>query len=1179
MSFEQEARANADSRGFLNRLSRRQLLSEVAKSTRDQLGVSIKKIRAELHVNEITNWLDNVEGMKVGGAESVFEPDGNEVKIFNMFDQPYPGEVYYNAVAGVRQQYHRIPDPYMVEGIKYYNRETMLCNPSKTAIFFDGASAHLDLGADTSVWSKTINKFTVRIRMRPTELPAVPAFRNLLSCTDGVDAEIAMWFDAGGSFLAGIQTTDGIDNISTDDITDTTKWVEVVMTYDKDAGANNLKVYFDGVLFDSVTHTGALQIDAATKMWIGRYEFDPIGTSHYKGYAADFMFWSDAVLNQTDITNLSNGDIHKVMVPDYWLPMNDGITNPVDLVSGTKTASMLNEAVYATIDQDDDTFVWVKNGITGSYPVMLRTGYSLGLNLTTVNTAGITKRRNGQFLTFSQVDPSTYTTFNGIDTQITEADKASLDLVQFAVYIRFRTSKEQTDTSFDYMVSKGNFSTETAGQNLNYFIDIGDTNRVQGGFETSAGVNRFVESNRKVNDGKWHTAIITYDQVTLKLYVDGVLEDSLATTDTPDTNALALIIGAHTGSVNFFVGDIAEVIIWNNDLTTQEVIELSWNQTIPQLSAMVYSNFMSTTSFDGIDDVVNEGDINDLTQFSVAVKFKAARLINPAPSEQCIISKGGIGSDSPGNNDNYTIRIQSGGNINGGFEEASGTDHYVSDNEIDYYDGQEHIAIITYDQVNVKLYVDGVLKDTHATATSPENNAQPFCIGRNSRAADRFFFGDIFYVYVWNNDLTSSEVAGFVNNGTIPQTGALVYTKLFEVNKPPTTQYNKADLNWVSQNFTESIWFYASDLVNTGKKRVVKIQTLDGNNYYSYMIDNADNKLFIEFVLAGTPIRLESTAAVTANAWHHLVVTWEFGTPTIKGRLDDVAMTSSSKVGHAALTSAYTSYAPYYGGFPKMMYHEQFMGMIDAHIYYKHSDTLLFDGTNDNIDCGNHTDLWSQSKTAFAFTFWIYPTINDSGSRRVVHHGAVTAHGFNCYLSTPTDITFEVRNSVNAVFESRFTGLTLNQFNHIACVYDNSLGSANVKIYVNGVLAGTTANLTEAINKSASLFLSDSSSDFQGNWKGFKWFNKALSGAEVLDDMKGGVSAGNPDYFLPMDEGVDSPKDRIKGKTVTLSGPIWSGDVTKVLTTDEMTNLKNYNTKYLINASKDPCISGACMSS
>lgn len=232
MSFEQEARANADSRGFLNRLSRRQLLSEVAKSTRDQLGVSIKKIRAELHVNEITNWIDNVEGMKVGGAESVFEPDGNEVKVFNMFEQPYPGSVYTKEIGGNLYRYMQIPDAYKVEEAKYPTRETRVCNPTKTAMFFDGLSAHVDLGADTAVWSKTINKFTLRVRIRATEIPiTLMSFRNVLSINDGVDGEITLWFDAGPSFLIGIGTASGGQTISLnneEEVNDTAKWYDIL---------------------------------------------------------------------------------------------------------------------------------------------------------------------------------------------------------------------------------------------------------------------------------------------------------------------------------------------------------------------------------------------------------------------------------------------------------------------------------------------------------------------------------------------------------------------------------------------------------------------------------------------------------------------------------------------------------------------------------------------------------------------------------------------------------------------------------------------------------------------------------------------------------------------------------------------------------------------------------------
>src|SRR4030095_5269323 len=150
--------------------------------------------------------------------------------------------------------------------------------------------------------------------------------------------------------------------------------------------------------------------------------------------------------------------------------------------------------------------------------------------------------------------------------------------------------------------------------------------------------------------------------------------------------------------------------------------------------------------------------------------------------------------------------------------------------------------------------------------------------------------------------------------------------------------------------------------------------------------------------------------------------------------------------------------------------------------------SVLLDGSNDLIDCTNDATLWSQSLTKFSFSLWIYPTIEgDASIRRVVQHGSSVAQGFLCFKEqNNTVIDFAVKNSVGTEFVAKVTGIVGNMWHHIACVYDNSLGTQNLKIYHDTVVGATTGNLTEAVNLSATLQIADSSNDFKGNGKDFR---------------------------------------------------------------------------------------------
>ena len=207
--------------------------------------------------------------------------------------------------------------------------------------------------------------------------------------------------------------------------------------------------------------------------------------------------------------------------------------------------------------------------------------------------------------------------------------------------------------------------------------------------------------------------------------------------------------------------------------------------------------------------------------------------------------------------------------------------------------------------------------------------------------------------------------------------------------------------------------------------------------------------------------------------------------------------------------------------------------------------SISFDGTNDYVDLTNDATLWSQSLTKFSFSLWIYPTAGwDTNFREVVYHSGGTNQGFRCQISdsVANRIFFTIRNAGGTFISSTNDTLQLNQWNFITCVYDNSLGSGNLKVYVNGVV-GTNANLTEAINLSATLRLGEATTDFKGNIRDFRWYTtKALTQTEIDDIYDDSPSAPTPDYWLKVTEGTGSPTDFISGTKVgTLTnGAAWS---------------------------------------
>src|SRR5687768_3576641 len=178
-----------------------------------------------------------------------------------------------------------------------------------------------------------------------------------------------------------------------------------------------------------------------------------------------------------------------------------------------------------------------------------------------------------------------------------------------------------------------------------------------------------------------------------------------------------------------------------------------------------------------------------LNQFTVAAWFKTSTNF---ASDAFIVNKGGVGSDSAGQNLNYGIWMASTEQIKAGFETSSGADQYVTSPST-YNDGQWHYAVVTNNGANVILYIDGVQVATKATSgTSPENTGtKPVRVGANSRVTPptHFFTGEIDEVRVWNNAQSASQVSSAFG-GTFSPTGQVLHLPFGSASLTGTYSYD-----------------------------------------------------------------------------------------------------------------------------------------------------------------------------------------------------------------------------------------------------------------------------------------------------------------------------------------------------------------------------------------------------
>ena len=403
-------------------------------------------------------------------------------------------------------------------------------------------------------------------------------------------------------------------------------------------------------------------------------------------------------------------------------------------------------------------------------------------------------------------------------------DPTLLQLTKFTVATWFKTTANFPDEGV--MVNKGGLGSESAGKNQNYGLWFTPDERLQGGYESTSGSNKYITSTTKFNDGQWHHGVVTYDGFNVKLFVDGKqIGSSLATTTRPDnTGSQPLRIAGNAQSVleDFFVGQLDEVGVWNRALMLPEISNLmndGFFATSELASGLVFSNSFDSLPTpeicgDGIDndldgekdegcpppprgyhyepffntdgttilDIANDPTLLQLTKFTVATWFKTTANF---PDEGVMVNKGGLGSESAGKNQNYGLWFTPDERLQGGYESTSGSNKYIT-STTKFNDGQWHHGVVTYDGFNVKLFVDGKqIGSSLATTTRPDNTgSQPLRIAGNAQSVlEDFFVGQLDEVGVWNRALMLPEISNLMNDGflaTSELASGLVFSNSFD---------------------------------------------------------------------------------------------------------------------------------------------------------------------------------------------------------------------------------------------------------------------------------------------------------------------------------------------------------------------------------------------------------------
>ncbi len=339
------------------------------------------------------------------------------------------------------------------------------------------------------------------------------------------------------------------------------------------------------------------------------------------------------------------------------------------------------------------------------------------------------------------------------------------------------------------LVTKGRGEADYSNVDMNYFLGISTTSKLAADFEDMTAVspnpnNHAIIGTTTLANNTWYHAAATFDGATFKLYLNGVLEASTATTATPRWDSIQHA-GLGTGLTStgaaggFFAGRLDEARIWNV-ARTQAQIQASMNSEILSPTSGLVGRW-------GMNDAsgTTASNLNRLgvTSFTLEAWVKRAAggatmttgtngfdgTGNRPDGAYPVLAKGMGEGETPANvNTNYFLGITQNGFVGADFEDtAGGGNHPAWGTTAISLDQWHHIAA-TYNGACWAFFVDGnvdplnsyAVQCANATPESTSYQRAALSAGINSTGGlgTGFFSGVIDEARIWNRPLSQAEI-------------------------------------------------------------------------------------------------------------------------------------------------------------------------------------------------------------------------------------------------------------------------------------------------------------------------------------------------------------------------------------------------------------------------------------
>jgi hypothetical protein len=594
---------------------------------------------------------------------------------------------------------------------------------------FDGTNEYVDIGDVSELSFAMTDPFSVSCWVRKTGATFGMIIGKVNSSTDS--PALRGWMvniNASGQFEIYLREdgSNGIAVQTTATTFDNGDWYHVVFTYDGSNTVAGLKIYVDGSAEALATtlNAPATTLTNSASVLIGARNTTAL-EGPWNGAITDVSVW-DKELSGAEVTELFGRD------------------HPIDASSSSMSANLVG---------------WWR---MGNEPLGTQSRDSLVFG-------GTNEYVNFGFLSeynFAKTDP-------------------------FSVSCWFKTS---SGSGFHTFVTNQEGASPFNGWLLG--IDCGASGIVVFQLRaTITGPDRiFVRSSTGLNDGNWHHVVATYDGSNnvsgFTLIVDGV-DDTASTTGTSVSGSISSAapfqIGGTDSAIDFLVGSLSHIAVYDKELTSGEATTLYGNRNPPNLtSAGPTANLIgywpmqgspsapiSTKSvlFGGTDEYASAGIVSALNfgrtrAFSVSAWVK----VSSSPNAQDQV----VGNIDSGSSQGWGLLLDWGalglGAGRAAFRFGDGTNTIIVGSSAPVDDGGWHHLAATYDgsaaSSGVIFYVDGVAVTTDAgpsTLTGTTQSADSLDFGALTQSL--FSTMAVDEVSIYDGVLSASAVARIYNEG------------------------------------------------------------------------------------------------------------------------------------------------------------------------------------------------------------------------------------------------------------------------------------------------------------------------------------------------------------------------------------------------------------------------------